>query len=69
MTCELQPLPPVDTVALVPELRAELIALLGDLTPEEWAREAVCDGWSVKNIAAHLLADDLGRLSWGGMGT
>jgi uncharacterized protein (TIGR03083 family) len=65
MTCELQPLPPVDTTALFPELRAELIALLGDLTPEEWDRETVCDGWSVKDIAAHLLADDLGRLSWG----
>jgi uncharacterized protein (TIGR03083 family) len=65
MTSELQPLPPVDTVALFPELRAELLALLGDLTPEEWDRETVCDGWSVKDIAAHLLADDLGRLSWG----
>lgn len=62
---DLQPLPRVETVSLFPELRGELLALLRALSPAEWDRETVCAGWSVKDIAAHLLADDLGRLSWG----
>lgn len=59
------PPPPLDLRDRFPGLRAELIALLRGLSPEEWNRETVCSGWSVKDIAAHLLADDLGRLSWG----
>ncbi|MFN8592046.1 MAG: maleylpyruvate isomerase family mycothiol-dependent enzyme [Thermomicrobiales bacterium] len=58
-------LPPLDLRDRFPGLRAELTALLRGLSPEEWNRETVCPGWSVQDIAAHLLADDLGRLSWG----
>lgn len=58
-------LPPVETVSLFPGEREALLALLRALTPEEWELPTVCAGWSVKDVAAHLLADDLGRLSWG----
>ena len=59
------PLPPVETLWLFPGEREALLALLRELTLEEWELPTVCAEWSVKDIAAHLLADDLGRLSWG----
>ena len=39
--------------------------LLGDLSASDWEAPTVCPGWSVKDVAAHLLGDDIGRLSWG----
>ena len=36
-----------------------------ELSPEEWAAPTICPGWSVKDVAGHLLGDDLGRLSGG----
>ena len=33
-----------------------LLDLLGSLQPEEWERVTVCDPWTVKDIAAHVLA-------------
>jgi uncharacterized protein (TIGR03083 family) len=59
------PLPPVATRDLFPGERAALLALLRELSAEEWGLPTVCAGWSVKDVAAHLLADDLGRLAWG----
>ena len=40
-------------------------SLLGDLSASDWEAPTVCPGWSVKDVAAHLLGDDIGRLSWG----
>jgi uncharacterized protein (TIGR03083 family) len=59
-----KPLPPVIVTHLFPEERAALLAVLRSLTPEQWDAPTVCAGWSVADIARHLLADDLGRLSW-----
>jgi len=59
------PPPPVLTLDLFPEERAALLALLGGLRAEEWRKATVCPGWSAKDIAAHLLGDDIGRLSRG----
>src|SRR5262245_44805229 len=59
----LEPLPPIDPRPLFPGERAALLELLADLPPEPWMLPTVCTGWSVKDVAAHLLADDLGRLS------
>ncbi len=59
----MKPLPRVDAVPIFPEERAALLDLLRLLTPEQWALPTSCPGWSVKDIAAHLIADDLGRLS------
>jgi uncharacterized protein (TIGR03083 family) len=56
---------PIPTLHLFPGERKALLDLLADLAPEEWSRPTVCPGWSVQDIAAHLLADDVGRLSGG----
>lgn len=53
----------IQTLSLFPEERAALLNVLAGLTPEQWAAPTVCAGWSVKDIAAHLLGDDLGLLS------
>jgi uncharacterized protein (TIGR03083 family) len=45
-------------------LHTELIALLRGLRPDDWDRPTVCSLWSVRDIAAHLLDDDLRRLSF-----
>lgn len=60
---------PIDaaTIAVVTDTmaaeRAELLALLGPLTDEEWARPTECPEYPVKGIAAHILGDDLSLLS------
>jgi uncharacterized protein (TIGR03083 family) len=59
----MKPPAPVMVLELFPEVRAELLALLCGLTAEEWARPTVCAGWSVKDIALHLLSGDIGVLS------
>jgi uncharacterized protein (TIGR03083 family) len=45
-------------------LHAELIGLLRGLGPDHWHRPTACALWSVRDIAAHLLDDDLRRLSF-----
>jgi len=59
----MKPPAPIIVLELFPEVRAELLALLSGLTAEEWARPTVCAGWSVKDIALHLLSGDIGVLS------
>src|SRR5215211_9373777 len=58
-------LPPIDVVEMFPEERAALLRVLEELSPEEWQLPTVCEGWSVKDIALHLLGDDVGLLSRG----
>lgn len=53
----------IETVQLFVPLNAELVSLLAGLTTQEWTRATVCKGWSVKDIAAHILDGDLRRLS------
>jgi uncharacterized protein (TIGR03083 family) len=54
---------PVQVVDLFPQERAALLDLLSGLTPEEWERPTVCTGWSVKDVALHILGGDLANLS------
>jgi uncharacterized protein (TIGR03083 family) len=61
----MRPLEPVLTVHLFPEERKVFLDLLASLTPAQWDSPTVCPGWSVKDITAHLWADDLGRLARG----
>jgi uncharacterized protein (TIGR03083 family) len=56
-------LEPVLVTALFPEERAQLLALLSSLSDEEWQTPTVCEGWSVKDVALHLLGVDISVLS------
>jgi uncharacterized protein (TIGR03083 family) len=58
-------LPPLDVRHLFAEHRAALLDALATLTPAEWDAPTVCDGWSVNDIASHLVSDDLGVVSRG----
>ncbi|HRW08151.1 MAG TPA: maleylpyruvate isomerase N-terminal domain-containing protein, partial [Caldilineaceae bacterium] len=59
----MQPVQPILTAHLFPELHEALMALLRDLTAAEWQQPTACTGWTVKDVAAHLLGDDIGKLS------
>jgi uncharacterized protein (TIGR03083 family) len=59
-----EPLSPIFTAHLFPELERRLLELLRSLTPDEWSRRTVAPRWSVKDVAAHLLDTQLRRLSW-----
>ena len=60
----LRPLEPVLLVDRLGPLHAELIGLLRGLGPDDWHRPTACALWSVRDIVAHLLDDDLRRLSF-----
>src|SRR5690349_22858292 len=34
--------------------RTELAAMLGGLTPEQWAAPSLCAGWRVREVVAHM---------------
>ena len=48
--------------------RRDIAALLESLSPQEWVEPSLCEGWRVRDVAAHLLADEtmleLGVLPW-----
>lgn len=37
------------------EQRRALAALLGDLSDEEWVVPSLCEGWTVRDVAAHVM--------------
>jgi uncharacterized protein (TIGR03083 family) len=42
--------------------RAELLALLEQLTPEQWEAASLCPGWRVRDVVAHVYSyDELSR--------
>src|SRR6476620_8746899 len=53
----------VDAGPLLPRLRSELAALLTSLTDGDWAQPTSCPGWSVHDVAVHLLGVELGNVS------
>ncbi len=59
----MQPLDPVLVVDLFPDERKALLSLLSRLSADDWQKPTSCPGWSVKDVAQHILGDDLGRLS------
>lgn len=56
---------PIEVSHLFPELLEHLLALLSGLSPAEWQAPTACAGWSVKDVAQHLLGGDAGILSRG----
>ena len=57
--------PPADVRPMLVEERMDLLRFLRALAPAEWALSSAAPGWSVKDLALHLLDDDLGWLSRG----
>src|SRR5450755_2251628 len=59
----MQPLAPILTSDLFPDLRQKLLDLLDSLTPNDWLAPTTAGHWNVKDVALHLLGGDLGNLS------
>lgn len=56
---------PVNVLPLLREEREALLDLLAGLALEQWEADTPCPGWTVHDLTAHLLGDDLGVLSRG----
>jgi uncharacterized protein (TIGR03083 family) len=53
----------IDARPLMHIVRARLDALVADLDDADWRRATVCPRWDVADLVAHIVGDDLGRLS------
>jgi uncharacterized protein (TIGR03083 family) len=58
-----KPVEPIFVSHLFPQMRAELLAILEDLSDDEWEYSTGCEGWTVRDVALHILGDDVGLLS------
>lgn len=54
---------PVPTIHLFPALDQLLVELLQSLNAEEWDLQTLAPAWTVKDVAAHLLAGNIRSLS------
>jgi uncharacterized protein (TIGR03083 family) len=55
--------PPIAVIDLFPEILKSLLNLLHGLSDQEWQVPTICRGWSVQDVALHLLGGDIGILS------
>jgi uncharacterized protein (TIGR03083 family) len=55
--------PPILVADRFPALLEALLELLTGLSAEEWDRPTAAAGWSVKDVALHLLGDEISILS------
>lgn len=55
--------PAIDARGLFGPERDALLRLLDQLTINGWRSPTLCPGWTVANVAVHMLGDDLGRLA------
>ncbi|WP_152360426.1 maleylpyruvate isomerase family mycothiol-dependent enzyme [Microlunatus speluncae] len=53
----------LDARPLFRRTRAALLELLADLSPADWQAPTVAAPWLVRDLVAHLLGDDVSRLS------
>jgi uncharacterized protein (TIGR03083 family) len=44
-------------------MRAELLRVLAGLSDDQWNAPTACSAWSVRDVALHILGDDMGLLS------
>ena len=58
----MKPVEPIYVVELFPPLSRELLTVLQSLKATDWDHPTICSPWSVKDVAAHLLGGNLGRL-------
>jgi uncharacterized protein (TIGR03083 family) len=54
---------PILVAHLFPEVLDSLVALLAGLSETMWQQPTACQGWSVKDVALHLLGVEVGILS------
>jgi uncharacterized protein (TIGR03083 family) len=59
----MRPASPVEARDRFEPERSALLELLDGLSPGDWQAATICPGWSVKDIAAHLVGDDLSILA------
>ena len=59
----MRPPGPIQVLELFSEDRAALLELLEGLSEDEWNLPTACAGWSVKDVALHMLGVDLGNLA------
>jgi uncharacterized protein (TIGR03083 family) len=57
--------PPLDARPHLAADRAAFLQLLHALTPDDWERSTAAAPWAVRDVVAHVLGDDLGRLARG----
>lgn len=60
----MKPVEPIFVADLFGEIHEELLALLRDLSAEDWYKPTVAGNWQVRDIVAHLLDSDIRRLSF-----
>jgi uncharacterized protein (TIGR03083 family) len=53
-----------DVWTAIDDHRRALVTLLEDLSEEEWSQPSLCDGWTVRQVAAHLA---LQNTTWSNM--
>jgi uncharacterized protein (TIGR03083 family) len=52
-----------DRMQLAADERRDLADLLDTLSPEQWATRSLCEGWTVRDVVAHLISyEELGPL-------
>jgi uncharacterized protein (TIGR03083 family) len=61
----MKPVEPIIVVDLFEPMLDSLLQLLRQLSDQEWSSATPCEGWTVKDIALHLLGDEIGQLSRG----
>lgn len=61
----MKPVEPIMVVDLFEPTLERLLQLLRQLSEPEWGLATPCAGWTVKDVALHLLGDDVGKLSMG----
>jgi uncharacterized protein (TIGR03083 family) len=54
---------PVDVLPVMEQERTEFVRFLESLSAEDVGTATVCDGWSVGDVAVHLLGNDLAFLA------
>lgn len=54
---------PIIVIGLFQETLDHLLELLSELNEEEWNIPTICQGWSVKDVALHLLGVEIGNVS------
>src|ERR1700693_1273560 len=58
-----EPLQPIFTAHLFPDLEARLFELLCSLAPEDWEKQTLAPKWKVKDVAAHLLDTQIRKVA------